>query len=389
MDRRAARYRKQQLRRKVILMLVIVIAVAIAFGVLWSGALSRGVLKPGKVGGVKADAVYAGITLSWEEARRADGYVIYENQGGTYVKAGQTEGRDACEYMVKDAARDETHEYCVAAYNYSRMSNKNFEGEPSEEISAIYDSSQYAQKIPVLAYHQIMPAGHTSDSGLLIAEDKLEEQLKYLSDNGFKTLTLDEFYQWYKGKKEFPVKTVVFTFDDGFDAVYWLGYPLFKKYDMAATVFCIGKNTAGVTDSFEGRNDDKNHYIRMDVIEKTRKEYPKFAFESHTYDMHSRIDGVKPAKAFTYEQDMEDCRKNEQFGFRYLAYPWGTYTETFQKAVKDSGYKMAFAYRPYYYATRDDDQYAVNRIKISGKMKMENFIKTVNLEKEDYNNPDL
>jgi hypothetical protein len=38
---------------------------------------------------------------------------------------------------------------------------------------------------------------------------------------------------------------------------------------------------------------------------------------------------------------------------------------------------MAFAYKPSQYATRDDDQYAISRIKISGKMKMKKFKKIV------------
>ena len=56
----------------------------------------------------------------------------------------------------------------------------------------------------------------------------------------------------------------------------------------------------------------------------------------------------------------------------------GTYSANMQQALKDAGYKMAFTYKPPYYALRTDDTYAVNRIKISGKMSMENFERTVN-----------
>ena len=55
---------------------------------------------------------------------------------------------------------------------------------------------------------------------------------------------------------------------------------------------------------------------------------------------------------------------------------------------KDSGYKMAFSYRPFYYATRSDDQYAVNRIKIGGKMELKEFKKIVNGKDKEYINPD-
>ena len=389
-QRSAARYRKQELRRKVLIMAVLVIALMIAFGVLWSGVLSQGLMRPGAVNDLTADARYGGVTLSWDKARRADGYVVYEDQDGTYVEVGRTEGKKNCTYTVKDYTFNEDHTYRVAAYNYSRFSNKNFEGAPSEEVTAEYDTSEHAQQIPIITYHKVVPSGDVEHDGLCVTEDKLDDHLRYLKENGFTTLTLDEFYDWYHGKKEFPEKSVVITFDDGFYGTYYIAYPLIKKYGQAATVFCIGEKTGETTQPFD---DDplaeKDYYVGYDKIKEVRQDYPRFAFESHTYDMHKRHKGVKPAKGFSYEEILADCEQNAKFGFKYLAYPWGTYTKKMQKALKASGYKMAFTYRPFYYATRLDDPYAVNRIKISGKIEMNNFIDTVNLDKEDFINPDI
>ena len=113
-------------------------------------------------------------------------------------------------------------------------------GEPEAEATAT------ATKIPILTYHKIVPAGTEFDSGLLIAEDTFDAEMKYLHDNGFTTLTLDEFYDWYTGKTEVPEKSVVVTFDDGYYGTYYLAYPIIKKYDLAATVFCIGHHIEDV-----------------------------------------------------------------------------------------------------------------------------------------------
>ncbi|MBQ6400859.1 MAG: polysaccharide deacetylase family protein [Firmicutes bacterium] len=390
MDRREKRYQKQKLRRKVLLLLAAVIALAVIFGLFWSGVIFQGLLKPGKAENLSAKVRYADVTLSWDKAKNADGYIIYEKKGDEDpVMVGKAIGGKDCSYAVEDYTKDEPHEYFITAYKYNRFRDRDFEGEPSDTVTAEYDSSKYAQKIPILAYHQVLPAGRKASTGLAIPADRFDEQMRFLHDNGFTTLTLDEFRQWHAGKLEVPPKSCVVTFDDGFYGTYYLAYPIIKKYDQAAVVFCIGKNTAGVTDPYtEDPADKKNHYVREDVINKVRKEYPKFAFESHTYDMHNRVDGKKPAVSFSYDQIMEDCKKNEPFGFTYLAYPWGTYSDTMQQAVKDSGYKMAFAYRPFYYATRDDDTYAVNRIKINGDIPIEEFIEVVNGNAEKYNNPD-
>ena len=244
------------------------------------------------------------------------------------------------------------------------------------------DASDVATVVPVLAYHKIVASGIEFENNTLIAEDTFDSQMKYLHDNGFTTLTMDEFYDWYTGKIEVPKKSVLITFDDGYYGVYHLAYPILKKYDLAGTIFCIGRNIKDKTPDYDPDKDDADHYIGTDVIEKVRKEYPKFEFQSHTFNMHNRIKGEKPAESFSYEQIMDDCREMEQFEMNYLAYPWGTYSETMQKALKDSGYKIAF------YSYRSDDPYAVNRVKISGLTSMEEFARIVNGEDEASENPD-
>lgn len=247
------------------------------------------------------------------------------------------------------------------------------------------ESRGNAEKIPVLAYHKLIPAGSERNSGLEIDEAKFEKQMKWLSDHGYKTLTLDEFYQWHAGMKELPKKSVLITFDDGYYSMYYLVYPILKKYDQAATVFCIGRHIGETTDEFDYNDNVQDHYMGMDKIEEIRKDYPKFEIQSHTFIMHDKTDdGEKPAEVFSYEQIMEDCKKMEPFGCTYLAYPWGTYSETMQKALKDSGYKMAFAYDPFYYALPSDDTYAVNRIKIGGGISMREFKKIVKGKDSDY-----
>lgn len=255
-------------------------------------------------------------------------------------------------------------------------------------FSSCSADSGNAEKIPVLAYHKLIPAGTERGSGLEIEDSEFEKQMKWLHDKGYKTLSLDEFYKWHAGEIELPKKSVLITFDDGYYSMYYLVYPILKKYDQSATVFIRGRLIRNTTDEFDYSDNVKNHYMGKDVIDEIRRDYPKFELESHTFDMHDKVDGEKPAESFTYEQIVDDCKKMQPYGFTYLAYPWGTYSDTMQKAIKDSGYKMAFAYDPFYYALRSDDTYAVNRIKISGGISMRDFKKIVKGKSKKYNNPD-
>jgi len=366
---------------------LIFIGAGLAMILLLAGAIA--LLSGGKQGPVQdlaADPCYAEMDLSWKSVPGADGYYIYAAESGKeFEKVGETD-KDHTSFAYTDYKHDTPYDFQVSYYR--KDSDGVHESEPSKTLTAKYDSSKYAQKIPVLTYHEFMPSDYDGDSSLLVKEDDFDKQMKYLHDNGYTTLTPDEFYEWHAGKKEFPVKTVMITMDDGFAGTYYIGYPTIKKYDMAATVFCIGKHVAGKIEEFQPYDTEKGHYVKQDVIAKVREEYPRFSFESHTYDMHNRVDGKVPATSFTYDQLMDDCNKNDEWGFTYLAYPWGSYGETIQKVLKDKGYKMAFAYRPFYYALRSDDTYAINRIKINGGMSMATFIKIVSGKDKDCDNPD-
>ena len=123
----------------------------------------------------------------------------------------------------------------------------------------------------------------------------------------------------------------------------------------------------------------------MDAIEEARRDYPDFQYESHTFNMHKKINGEHPVDVFTKEEMEEDVKANERFGFTYLAYPWGDYNSTMQEVLKENGYKMAFGYEePFYYATRNDDRYAVNRVRISGTIPMRKFKKIVKLKSKGH-----
>ena len=62
-------------------------------------------------------------------------------------------------------------------------------------------------------------------------------------------------------------------------------YPIIKKYKFKATSFVVGNLIKNQTASY---NKYAKHHIGLDVINKVRKEYPDFEFQSHSFDLHSR-----------------------------------------------------------------------------------------------------
>jgi peptidoglycan/xylan/chitin deacetylase (PgdA/CDA1 family) len=89
--------------------------------------------------------------------------------------------------------------------------------------------------IPSLMYHHINPQPEDSIS---ITPEKFEAQIKYLAENGYRAIHLDEFYSALK-KWSMPKKTVLITFDDGYADNFIYAYPILKKYNMKATIFPV------------------------------------------------------------------------------------------------------------------------------------------------------
>lgn len=72
-----------------------------------------------------------------------------------------------------------------------------------------------------------------------VNSERFEEQLIFLSTNGYNTLTADGLYECLIGNKPINERTIVLTFDDGWKNLYTVVYPLLKKYNFCAVCFLI------------------------------------------------------------------------------------------------------------------------------------------------------
>jgi peptidoglycan/xylan/chitin deacetylase (PgdA/CDA1 family) len=104
-------------------------------------------------------------------------------------------------------------------------------------------------RIPVLTYHQIDELiGKPKTRDYYVSPKILDEQMKYLSDKGYKTLTPKEFYELLKSGKNPNQKSVLITFDDGNYNNYKYAYPILKKYGFTG-VFYVPSARRGINNS--------------------------------------------------------------------------------------------------------------------------------------------
>ena len=77
---------------------------------------------------------------------------------------------------------------------------------------------------------------------LFVRPAELEQQLQYLSENGYETIFFEDLAHLERYEKP-----VILTFDDGYDDNYTLLLPLLQKYHMKATIFMIAGDIGGPT----------------------------------------------------------------------------------------------------------------------------------------------
>ena len=88
-------------------------------------------------------------------------------------------------------------------------------------------------KMPVLMYHGVTDNTWGAEE-LFVSPSDMEAQIKYLVENGYDTITFED----WSHLEDFD-KPVMLTFDDGYLDNYEELFPLLQKYNAKATIFVI------------------------------------------------------------------------------------------------------------------------------------------------------
>lgn len=191
---------------------------------------------------------------------------------------------------------------------------------------------------------------------------QFEEQMKYLHDNDYLTLTLDEVEMFLDKKIRIPMKTVALTLDDGIFLDNSI--PIVEKYEVYATFFIITSKT-DVTKYFDSK------YAR---------------FESHSDNLHNNFKCPKNSSSSQGGQMLCESEENiikdlklsqdKLNGSYYFAYPFFDFNDNAISSLKKAGFKMAFIgqWNTNGYSTYNTDRFMVRRKTIFGNLKLNSFI---------------
>lgn len=143
-------------------------------------------------------------------------------------------------------------------------------------------SADAGVRLPILMYHSILkdPA---STGMYVITPTALEEDLRYLRDNGYQTVVVADLLAYVDEGTPLPEKPVMLTLDDGYlnNLTYLL--PLLERFEMRAVISVIGRYTALYSDTSDP-NPAYAHLTWDDI--RTLSESGRVEIQNHSYDMH-------------------------------------------------------------------------------------------------------
>ncbi len=247
-------------------------------------------------------------------------------------------------------------------------------------------------KLPVVMYHHISPKQKLQND-YTISPEQFEDDLIYIKEQGYQTITAKDLIGFTSNGDPLPEKSIMITFDDGFESFYAYAYPLLQKHEMHAIVFVTGKDI----DQFTEANDHNLDYSYMtwdEVSELAASEWVEIG--NHTYNMHkangSRM-GCKIKDGENVESYKklltEDLQKTQDRILKAtgrestcFAYPFGGICKPAREVLKEMGFYAAFSCEEKVNVIKPgDDLYKIGRFnRAYGKSSQKFFEKILDME---------
>jgi peptidoglycan/xylan/chitin deacetylase (PgdA/CDA1 family) len=189
------------------------------------------------------------------------------------------------------------------------------------------------QLVPILCYHRF---DEGCGSKLCIPGDVFEQQMKYLKENGYQTISAQMLLDFLSYRGGLPEKSVMITIDDGYRSVYNVAYPILKKYGFTAIVF-VYTDFVGISKSA----------ITWDQLKEMKAN--GFEIGSHTVshsDLSRKLEGEdnraylkRVKRELGVSKKIIDKKLNQNTTF--IAYPYGRQNKIAQKIAHRVGYELA------------------------------------------------
>lgn len=234
---------------------------------------------------------------------------------------------------------------------------------------------QVTYRLPILMYHRVAPAGPDYLARYRIRPDVFEEQLRYLHDEGFHTIDLEEWRRAMQANKPIPRRAVILTFDDGYRDFIKYAWPSLKRYNFSAIVFLVA-DKIGQSNSWDNIFGEEVPLLGWKDILQLQDKGIRFGSHSATHPHLTELShaGVVNEGARS-RAILERGLKTPVTAF---AYPHGSEDRAVQHLIGACGYTFGLSCRPGP-SKLNDPLLGLPRIEITGSDDIREFISRINI----------
>jgi peptidoglycan/xylan/chitin deacetylase (PgdA/CDA1 family) len=203
------------------------------------------------------------------------------------------------------------------------------------EISALQAAEAEAQplppapqavEMPILVYHHVVPG--RGSTLLYVTPEAFEQQLKYLQDNGYRSVSFSDLADCLEYGAPLPERPVILSFDDGWENQFQYAFPLLRKYGFSATFFVVTSYL------------DHQNFMTVEQLKTMMAAGMVIGGHSRT---HPALPSIGNPQRLKDEIAGSKAWLEAQLGvtIETFAYPYGAYTQATVAAVKAAGYRTA------------------------------------------------
>lgn len=236
------------------------------------------------------------------------------------------------------------------------------------------DAIEPGQQFVSVAFHDVVDNPADLDD-TAVTTDRLIAFFDFLKGDGWTVISLDDVQAAHQKKKMLPRKSILLTFDDGYESVYSRVYPLAMAYNYPIVSALVGEWMSGPmtgTVLYGGKQVPRSNFLSWDAVREMQRS-GLVEFASHTHSLHkdvlANVQGSRmpiattqrfdPARG-TYETEteyenflvqnfkldhavfMKELKKMP----RAVVWPFGRYSDKTIEVAKRAGYTFALSLDP-------------------------------------------
>lgn len=226
-------------------------------------------------------------------------------------------------------------------------------------------------RVPVLMYHEVNTAEREKvirekmQHSFILNPAQFETQIRFLAKNGFHFISPNQLIKAIDENnfKQLPEYPIVITFDDGFSGNYEFVLPVLLQYNATATFFVTVNQIATP--------------LMMTWRQLQELSNSGMSVESHSMN-HIFFGELDDREAL---KELKDSKQSieQKLGkpVRFISLPNGSYSANLTDLAKQVGYLGGFS-SDIGYVKIKTNPFLLNRISISSKLVMNDFVRIVN-----------